>query len=298
MANSFANCQLIAREALPILKDKRVMPNLAYQDYSSDFANVGDTIQVKKPAKFEAKQFDATAGTQIQDITETTVPVKLDKLVSVDVEIGSIENATNIQDLQRQVLEPAMASIAEKVNKDGLALATECTGSQVIGTAGAIPTGLDAFGNVKLALDKAKAPVEDRYAIWSPEASVNLLKTPNIVRVNESNEISALREGEIGRIFGIDNFDSQGIATTGNATKGEKNVATTHNLAFQKRGIAYVTRQLQAPEGQESYTANYENLTLRVVRGYDMKYKKHIMSIDILYGWKICYPELVFDYQG
>ena len=62
MANNFLSMQVIAREALISLVDNLLMPNLIHQDYSSDFANVGDTIQVKKPAVFEAKDFDSGTG--------------------------------------------------------------------------------------------------------------------------------------------------------------------------------------------------------------------------------------------
>lgn len=66
----------------------------------------------------------------------------------------------------------------------------------------------------------------------------------------------------------------------------------TANLAFHPSAFAFVTRPLSSPAGVESYVTSYNGITLRVVKGYDMKYKKDILSMDVLYGYKTMYPEL------
>ena len=53
MANTFLTTDVIAREALMVLRNNAVMANLVHRDYSGEFvAGVGDTITIKKPAKF------------------------------------------------------------------------------------------------------------------------------------------------------------------------------------------------------------------------------------------------------
>ena len=64
------------------------------------------------------------------------------------------------------------------------------------------------------------------------------------------------------------------------------------NLVFHQNAFAFVTRPLAAPAGVESYTTSYNGITLRVVRGYDMQFKKENISVDVLYGYKTMYPEL------
>nr|WP_282433243.1 P22 phage major capsid protein family protein [Dehalobacter restrictus] len=63
----------------------------------------------------------------------------------------------------------------------------------------------------------------------------------------------------------------------------------TANLAFNPSAFAFVTRPLLPPAGVESYVTSYNGITLRVVRGYDIKYKKEMLSMDILYGYKTMY---------
>lgn len=72
----------------------------------------------------------------------------------------------------------------------------------------------------------------------------------------------------------------------------------TANLAFHPMAFAFVTRPLTAPGGVESYVTHYNGVSLRVVRGYDMQYKREMLSMDVLYGFKTLYPELAVRVLG
>ena len=58
MANTFITLKSIARRALPRLMDELVFPNLIYRDYSDAFSDLGDTVQVRKPALLTASDLD------------------------------------------------------------------------------------------------------------------------------------------------------------------------------------------------------------------------------------------------
>lgn len=77
--------------------------------------------------------------------------------------------------------------------------------------------------------------------------------------------------------------DNAAITLIGNAVQ---------NLVFHRNAFAFVTRPLDTPKGVEAYTTSYNGISLRVVRGYDMTYKKDMLSMDVLYGYKAIYPEL------
>lgn len=70
------------------------------------------------------------------------------------------------------------------------------------------------------------------------------------------------------------------------------------NLVFHENAFAFVTRPLSTPAGVESYVTSYNGITLRVVRGYNMQYKKDMLSMDVLYGYKTMYPELAVRVLG
>lgn len=55
MPNTFLTPDIIANEALMVLENSMVMSGLVHRDYSKEFVKVGDTITIRKPAKFIAK---------------------------------------------------------------------------------------------------------------------------------------------------------------------------------------------------------------------------------------------------
>lgn len=68
------------------------------------------------------------------------------------------------------------------------------------------------------------------------------------------------------------------------------------NLVFHPDAFAFITRPLQTPAGVESYVTTYNGISLRVVRGYDMQYKREMLSMDVLYAFRTIYPELAVRY--
>lgn len=71
--NKFLTPDIIARESLMILQSNTVMAGLVYRDYEEEFgpSKVGDTITIRKPATFEAKEF--SGHTEVQDAKEGRV---------------------------------------------------------------------------------------------------------------------------------------------------------------------------------------------------------------------------------
>ncbi len=72
----------------------------------------------------------------------------------------------------------------------------------------------------------------------------------------------------------------------------------TANLVFHPSAFGFVSRPLSTPAGVESYVTTHNGISLRVVRGYDMKYKREMLSMDVLYSFATLYPELACRYMG
>lgn len=269
MPHNFITVQEIARQALPRLIENLVMPSLMHRDFSNDFVQgKGATIQVRKPNALVAKAF--TTEIEAQDINESTIPVTLDKFADVSVKLSAIEMATNVDDLNRIFIEPASVALAEKINSDGLALLKEITAS-----ATGDPKTLAPFSQASMVLNKAKVPLTPRYGVWSPDALADFQTIPAIVNAEKSGTTNALRAGSIGRVFGIDNYMAQGVDS-----------ASMLGAVFHPFAFAFVTRPLTVPKGVECYTTSYNGISLRVTRGYDIKTKEDIISMDVLYGYK------------
>lgn len=228
MANTLLTMKNIAREALPILANNLLMPNLIHQDYSEDFVGKGDTIQIKKPPIFTANDFDSEIS--VQDAAFDGVDVTMDKLADVSVEITSKELALSMDDFVAQVMEPMAVALAEKINGEGLALAKDIP--YYSGVAGTTPDDLDDFSALRKGLNNNNAPLTNRRAVWDVDADANFTQLASLVKVSDSGTSDALREGEVGRVFGMDNYYSQHVydhvaGTATSATSPKVNGAVT-----------------------------------------------------------------------
>ena len=212
MPNEFITLKQIARKALPRLMDNLVFPNLVYRDYSEAFSDLGDTVQVRCPGVLTAHEFDETSGVSYEDIKENTVSVTLDKLATVDVAAGAIETAVSLNSeeaLMRDFIEPAAAALAEKINADGLKLYKDVF--TCVGTAGSPADSLADLAAVRKAMNEKKVPASPRYAVLDSEADAALITVPAIVNAEKSGDTEALRQGSLGRVFGVEYFTTPAV---------------------------------------------------------------------------------------
>lgn len=209
MANNFLTAQMIAREALLRLQSNFVMAGLVFTDYSSEFKELGDTIQVKKPATFIADEFGETVN--LQDVGESSVLVKLDKIADVSVEVGSKELSLNIQDFGAQILDGATLAIAEKVDQDLCGLYKNIP--YYSGVGGTTPSSVTDIANAMLVMNKNRAPMASRNSVWDPNAQAKLVSQDFLVNANKSGSTDALRNASMGRVMGFDNYMDQNIKT-------------------------------------------------------------------------------------
>ncbi|MBQ8508246.1 MAG: P22 coat protein [Clostridia bacterium] len=209
MSNTIMTLQEIARQALPQLMENLIFPNLCYRDFSEEFHDLGDTVKIRKPAVFTAEDFNAETGVNYQELAGETVDVSLNHLATVDAHASAIESAVDIDDLNRAFIGPAAAALAEKINADGMKLYRDIP--HFTGAPGVTPSTLADLAAARHKLNMNKAPAYGRVAVWDPEADVNFAQIPALINAEKGGESAALREGAIGRVFGMDNYMSQAV---------------------------------------------------------------------------------------
>jgi hypothetical protein len=217
MPNTFLTPQIIAMEALAILKNNLVMADLVHSDYSSEFVKVGDTITVRKPAVLVAKDF--AGNSDVQDLVEEGVAVKMERFKDISVKLTSKQETLELKDFARQVIEPAMVALAEQIDSD---LANFAFGASVgaIGAASATPTSLADIANAAKYLDNVKAPVVDRHLVMSPDHKYRYALTNNLSYVNYAGDNATLREALLGRIFALNTYMDQNMPKSSAAVSG------------------------------------------------------------------------------
>lgn len=268
MANTFLTPDIIAREALMVLRNNAVMANLVHRDFSTEFAAVGDTITVRKPATFEAKEY--TNSITLQDATEGSVSVKLDKHLDVSFAVTSKEMTLDIKDFSEQLLKPAMQAFADKIDAYLLGLAADVT--QGVTYDPDTDSIRDKVVDARKYLTDAAAPLTDRRFVYGADIEADLLKTDLFLAADKvGDEGTALREASLGRKLGLDFYVDQNASDVA--------------IAFHKNAFALVTRSLELPQGAgKAAIVNYDGFGLRVVYGYDMDKKTDIVSVDLLCG--------------
>lgn len=204
MPNNILTPQIIANEALMVLQSNLVMANLVHRDYSKEFVKVGDTITVRKPAKFVAKNF--TGQTSTQDITEGSVPVKIDRFRDITVNVGAKELTLDIKDFSKQVIEPAMQAIAQAVDADLLAVGISKAGKKAAVSATPVISDIAGVGK---ALDMSKAPRANRRLVMPPTTLYKYNTLDNFAKQCYKGDSEALKEAEIGKVYTCETFMSQ-----------------------------------------------------------------------------------------
>lgn len=215
MGNTILTPQIVAQEALLVLESQLTMANLVHRDYSNEFVQVGDTITVRKPAKFVAKNFTGTVSAQ--DIVEGSVAVKMDRFRDVTVKVTAKEMTLDIKDFSTQIVEPALSALAQAVDMDLLAVGVEKAAKTA--TVSATPVIGDIAG-VGKALDVSKAPKQNRRLILPADIQYKYNTLDNFAKESYAGDSQALRDAEIGRVYTCETFASENCPQSAAATPG------------------------------------------------------------------------------
>ena len=205
MANVILTPDIIAKEALMQLESNLVMAGLVHRDYSKEFVKVGDTITIRKPAKFVAKNF--LGEVENQDLIEGSVDVKMDRYRDITVPITSKEMTLDISDFSEQVIKPAMSAIATAVDEDCLAVGIQNAGNKV--SVSAEPSIKD-LANIGKALDKKKAPRDNmRNLVLGVDTTYKYNTLTDFTDISASGSSEALRDATIGKAYTMNTYMSQ-----------------------------------------------------------------------------------------
>lgn len=289
MANTFITPSVIAPRALATLYNNLTLAALVYRDYDEAFdGKVGDVVAVKIPATFTAQEF--TSAITVQNATETSLNITLDTHLDVSFAVTAKDLTLELADFDEQLLMPAMEAIAQDIDGrlaealvDQASTAGNHTSSPITGAylADGTTNPNAAFRDARRILTRNKHGMSQRYAVLSPEAVADALSDDLIVTANQSGSTDALREGNIGRLFGFDTFESQ-VLGLGSGDKGQAD-----GVAFHRDAVALTSRTLALPMGVgagQAAVANYKGLGLRVVKDYDIDAKQDVVSVDTLIG--------------
>ena len=223
-------------------REVAIAANLVNREYEGD-ARSGNTVRVNTGGAIAIKDYkaglisDGGTGTiprttKPDAIASTKADLLIDQEKSFDFLIDDIDRAQAAGSLEGYT-RSAAEGMAEDADKYILnALYTTNTAL----TASAVTTGDQAFdviGLIKKTLDKNHIPQGNRVAVINAEfASVLLKAASRLTNVDQSGSTAGLREGYIGRLLGIDIYQSENLP----------NVAKPQVVGWYKPAFSYVSQ--------------------------------------------------------
>jgi len=130
----------------------------------------GDTVYISKPALMTVgNSFDITSS--LQGIKELKVPLTLDIIGSVGIDLDSQELASTIEmkAVYERAVKPAVRAIATYVEQECLSRMVKQTGN-IVGTAGSTAFDTDTILSAGAKMSEFLAPLDDRFVLLSPQA--------------------------------------------------------------------------------------------------------------------------------
>lgn len=229
-------------------REVAIAANLVNREYEGD-ARSGNTVRVNTAGAIAIKDYKAgliesapgvtiPRTTKPDAVASTKADLLIDQEKSFDFLVDDIDRAQAAGSLEVYT-RSAAEGMAEDADKFILA-AISTTNAHL--TASAVTTGDQAFdvvGLIKKTLDKNKVPKGNRVAVINAEFSSVLLKAASrLTNVDQSGSPAGLRDGYIGRLLGIDIYESENVP----------NVAKPQILAWYKPAFSYVS-QIEKTEG-------------------------------------------------
>ena len=217
MSNNLLTISMITNEALMVLENELTFTSEVDRNYDDQFAvvgaKIGNTVNVRKPGRFIGTTGPAL---NVEDFNETSVPVTLSTQFHVDTQFTTQDLALSLDMFSDRVLKPAIAAIANKIDRDGMAMAVAQT-ANIVGTAGVVPTELLTYLTAGAYLDSEGAPRDGRRScIVEPFTSASIVNSLKGLFVPQEAIASQYRKGLMGRDSGGMNWklDQNVVAQT------------------------------------------------------------------------------------
>jgi len=236
MANSFQTATIITNEVLRIAHNNSAFLGRMNTDHDDKWKGKyapGQTVYARRPVEFTVRS-GATAN--VQDVTESTVPITVQPELGIDFQVNSTDLALSVRNdgsvdkaFRERYLVPAGLRISAAVD---LAVAQAAYKSifNIIGTPGTGPANIGDILNAQVPMDDMSCPRDGRrWAALSPQANASVLAGLATL-FNPSATLSGqYRSAELETSLGLNFVMSQNVPTHTVGTLGGSPVVNGAN---------------------------------------------------------------------
>lgn len=197
---------MITNESLMVLENELTFASQVLRTYDDSFgvdgAKIGDTVNVRRPARFVG-----TSGPNlsVEDFYQSSVPVvvgdttKYGDQFHVDTSFTTKDLRLSLGSFSDNVVKPAVAAIANKVDYTGLSMAKNST-ANIVGVAGTPPTSLLTYLTAGAFLDAEAAPRDgNRAVVIEPFTGATIVDSLKGLFMPDAAISQQFRKGLMGR---------------------------------------------------------------------------------------------------
>lgn len=241
MANNLLTISQITNEGLMVLENNLCFAEHVNRQYADQFAlsgaKIGYTVNVRKPPRYLGTTGPAL---NVEDTNETFVPVTLTTQFHVDVQFTTADLATSVDLFKERIINPAVATVANKIDRDGAVFAYQNI-PNAVGTPGTPPASFLSFTLAGAILDGESAPRDDKRVVILDPFSMAYAQDSVKGLFNPQSVISEqIVKGLIAKNFAGFNWymDQNVVSYTTGAQGGTPTLANNTSSAWLASGWA------------------------------------------------------------
>lgn len=248
----------ISRIAAPLLARSLVLPMTVTRIGRSDYQGPrGGTVNVRVPQPGTGEEQDAGgADLTAEAIVEVSVAVEV-KLQQFLANLDEYQLNLEIEDFARQVTAIQVEAVARRAEAKVAAAMNSLTADiEFANTASAADTKATILA-AREALSEADAPPGGRFLAASPSIISRLLSVDEFVRADASGATTALRQADVGSIYGLRVVESNSL---------DEDEA----VAYHSSGFVFTTFPPMNPSGAtSSAVATHQGIAVRTLFQYN-----------------------------
>jgi hypothetical protein len=241
VSNNLLTISQITNEGLMVLENDLCIADHVNRQYADQFAitgaKIGYTVNVRRPPRYIGTTGPAL---NIEDTNETFVPVTLSTQFHVDVQFTTADMATSIDLFKERVLNPVIATVANKIDRDGAVFLYQNT-PNAVGLPGTPPSSLYTPLTAGAVLDTFAAPRDgSRVVIVDPWSMASLVDSQKGLFNPQSAVGEQYKKGLFGKnVAGFDWYQDQNVVSyTVGAGGGTPTLANNTSSAWLSSGWA------------------------------------------------------------
>jgi hypothetical protein len=212
MANTYQPQQLLTNHAMDVLKNKLVFLKGCNRDNEHLFGNEkksGQQILIRLPMRAVGRVGETYVPEPYQ---ETSIPCVILPLQGMDIDLPSTDWTTNIADLKREILEPAMAQLVNNIERDCLQIAYRAT-ANFVGVPGTAPSTSTTVLQANAYITNEGGPADDtRRMLLSPNTNVSLVPAFQGLLNPQRSTSKQFERGKLAEnTLGFDHYETQNL---------------------------------------------------------------------------------------